>query len=168
MNEQEKTEKIGTFKSAAEGLVQLFEMHADGLRQMSELLEQRKVAADARAKELDVREAAVKAEEAKVGTKVKAAQDLASSRLQEKLTAQGLADKAHEAKQKAIADLRLANAEKASLGAALAVLLKEKNELQAQLAQALAPAEQKPVPAQSPEYLELMAKSIGEGVGTPA
>jgi hypothetical protein len=173
MNEQKTLveEQVGTFRGAAEGLIRLFEAHADGLRQMSELLEQRKVAADARAKELDAREAAIKDQEAKIGTKLKAAQDLASSRLQEKLVAQDLERKAQEIRQKAVADLKLANAEKVTLFKAWEVLLKEKNELQAQLAQALTVAEQKaavPVVVGTPEYMELMAKSIGEGVGTPA
>jgi uncharacterized protein (DUF3084 family) len=128
MNEQEKTEKIGMFKSAAEGLVKLFEMHADGLWQMEEMLGHRAALAEARTKELDKRELDISRREAEV----RQIRQIAADRKAQLEAAQDVAAKANEARKKAEADLRLANGEKASLGAALAVLLKEKNELAAQ------------------------------------
>jgi chromosome segregation ATPase len=130
MNEQEKCEKVGTFRDAAEGLIKMFETQADGLRQMSEFLDSRKVALDERAKDLDEREVKLVRREAEVCN----VRQLAADRKVQMEGAKDAADRADKARRNAEAEVRLVKKEKEQLEAVLAKLLQEKNELATALA----------------------------------
>lgn len=130
MNEQEKTEKMQTFRGAAESLIKMFEVHSDGLRQMSEVLESRKAGLDERAKDLDAREEKVGRREADVGS----VRLVAAERKTQMLVAQDAAAKADKVRRNVEAEMRLMKKEKEQLEAVLSKLLQEKNELAAELA----------------------------------
>lgn len=129
VNEQEKTEKMQTFRGAAESLIKMFEVHSDGLRQMSEVLENRKAGLDERAKDLDERETKVARRENEVAN----VRLIAAERKTQVEVAQDSAAKADKARRNAEAEMRLMKKEKEQLEAVLAKLLQEKNELAAEL-----------------------------------
>lgn len=141
MIEQEKVEKMNGLREAADNLVKLFEMQADGMRQMSEVLENRRVALDERVKDLDEREVKIERREANVDQY----RQLAADRKAQLDVAKDAVDKADKMRRNAEAEMRRAKQGKQDLETVLTKLLQEKNELAAQLA-SLQTA--RPVPAE--------------------
>jgi predicted nucleic acid-binding Zn-ribbon protein len=136
MNEQELSE-MAVLEQSAQSLTGRFKEYHVKLEQVAAELALDREKLNGREKELNEREMKITRREAEVGT----IRQIAADRRVQVEVAQAASTKANEMRKKAETELRLAKDEKTQLESVLAGLLKEKNELAAQLAQAQKPAE---------------------------
>jgi hypothetical protein len=130
MNEQEKVEKVGTFRSAAAGFIQMFETYWIDLEKVAAELALDRQKLNAREKDIIERECKVGRRENEVGQ----IRQIAADRKIQMEVAQDAAAKADKMRRNAEAETRLAKKERRDMEVVLAKLLQEKNELAAAVA----------------------------------
>lgn len=134
VNTQEELQaSVAAFRAVSADLAEKFESAVTRLDTFRAGLDQHLIELHAKDAELAQRETAVKDREDKVGGRVKQLQDLATERKLQLEVAADRAAQAYEKQQKAEAELRVVQAEKKSLTAAMDTLLKDKIRLEAQL-----------------------------------